>query len=206
MVRKVFIPVLVLCLSGCNSPRGPENKVSSAAGTAPDTLSDQFQFHYTIDDQTSSIDSADIDVHYSWSDSTLMIDAGKSNGYRVNIIVQDIKHAPGHRGNGWRSNNTKLAGSDSLIDQPTVTFYKNDKGLSSWNNLNDGFHALPVKDDSSIYIYSFRRTGERDFIIKGRVKTHLFRNVYESSMKEFNKDHELSVEFVIPFEDYYLDL
>ena len=206
LFRPLLIVVVMLELVACNGKADTKKEVVIPTEAARDTLPDQSQFHYTIDDHRYAVDSADIDVHYSVSDSVLTIDAGKASGDRINITILDIKHTPAYRGNGWRSGNTKLAGSDSLIDQPTVTFSKNDNGLSSWNNLDDGFHNQPVRNDSSVHVYSLRRTGERTFVIKGHIRTRLLKNVYESRMVEFNRDHLLSGDFVINFEDYYLDL
>jgi len=195
-----------ILLTACHNNSENSKPATKQPEFKKDSLPDTPQFVFAIDDKSYTVDQADIVVHYSSSDSSLTIDAGKNDGDRLHITISDIKNTPGFRGNSWRSDNTKLAGSDSLIYQPTVIFYKNDGGLASWNNFSDGYHESQFKRDNSLYIYGLRQTGERNFIIKGRINTRLLKNVYESASKEFNKDHDVSAEFVIPFEDYWLKL
>jgi hypothetical protein len=212
MKKSIFILSAIAALTGCgnnsgkNKQPGGDTGINNPEQVKKDTLPDAAYFEYKVDGNTYTIDSTDIGINYTDSDSTLTIAAGKRDGDRLNITIPDVKHTPGYRGNAWRSDNTKLAGSDSLIYQPTVTLYKNDGSLASWNNLSDGYHAPDPKDDNSIYIYAFRQTGTRNFIIKGWVTTKVLKNVYESGSKEFNKDHTVTADFVIPFEDYWLKL
>ena len=206
MVKITWVVSAILLSGACHN--NPENKKPAVQFTesVKDTLPDLPQFVFMVDDKKYSVAGTDIEVHYSDSDSTLSIDAGKKDGDRLSITIADVKHTPGYRGNAWRSDNTKLAGSDSLVYQPTVTFYKNNGRLASWNNFSDGYHEQEIKDDNSLYIFGLRKTGGRNFIIKGRINTRVLKNVYESGSKDFNKDHDVSGEFVIIFEDYWLKL
>lgn len=186
---------------------GPSGESGAAKNIdISDTLPDAQQFSLMVDDKTYSVGSADISVHFSETDSTLSIVAGKDDTARLNIVVADAKHVPGYRGNAWRSNNTKLAGSDSLVWQPTVELYKKADVLVSWNNLSDGQHESKPADDQSVYIYSLRQTGNHIFRIKGRISTRLLKNVYAASAKDWNTDHTVNAAFVIDFEDYWLKL
>jgi hypothetical protein len=206
MKKITLIFSAILLLDACHNNPGSKNPDVQFTETVKDTLPDLPQFVFTVDDKQYSVAGTDIDVHYTESDSTLTIDAGEKDGDRLHITIPDVKHTPGYRGNAWRSDNTKRAGSDSLVYQPTVTFYKNEGSLASWNNFSDGYHEQEVKEDHSLYIYGLRQTGGRNFIIKGRVNTRLLKNVFESGSKDFNKDHLVSGEFVIQFEDYWLKL
>jgi hypothetical protein len=206
---KHFAPFVIAIISffiACNDHPGDKAPVNIPSNIEKDSLPDSARFVFNIDDTKYSVAAAAIDVHYSASDSGLSIDAGTKDGERLNIIIADIKHTPGFRGNAWRSNNTRLAGSDSLVYQPTVSFYRNKNGTASWNNFNDGRSGATPQNNNSLYIYGIRKTGERNFLIKGRINTRLLKNVYESADKEFNKDHKVAGEFVIMFEDYWLKL
>lgn len=126
----VLISTSLLSCGGADKKVKPESPGPSG-GNGPvkainisDTLPDAQQCSFTVDDKTYVISSADISVHFSNTDSTLSIAAGKDDTARLNIVIADAKHVPGYRGNAWRSNNTKLAGSDSLVWQPTVELYK----------------------------------------------------------------------------------
>lgn len=208
----VLISTSLLSCGGADKKVEPESPGPSG-GNGPDkainisdTLPDAQQCSFKVDDKTYVISSADISVHFSNTDSTLSIAAGKDDTARLNIVIADAKHVPGYRGNAWRSNNTKLAGSDSLVWQPTVELYKKADVLVSWNNLSDGQQEAKPADDQSLYIYSLRQTGNHSFLIKGRINTRLLKNVYAGTAKEFNTDHTVSAAFVIEFEDYWLKL
>jgi hypothetical protein len=171
-----------------------------------DTLPDTPRFEFTVDQTSYSVNNADISVHFSESDSTLSIAAGNDDTARLSIVIPDARHFPGFRGNAWRSDNTKLAGSDSLVWRPTIELYKKEAVLFSWNNLNDGYHEPKPVDDKSIYVYSLRQTGNHRFLIKGRIRTAVLKNVYAEASKDFNRDHTIEGSFVIAFDDYWLKL
>ena len=208
MKKCILIPAVFIGLAACNSTNKPGTGIPDATPEAAknDTLPDIPQFAFMVDENKYTPDSADVSVYYSGSDSSLVIDAGKADGDRLHIVIADVKKTPGYRGNAWRSNNTKLAGTDSPVYQSTVSYTRNNGGVASWNNLDDGQHAQPPKEDNSLYIYGLRKTAERNFIIKGRINTRVLKNVYESASKEFNKDHTITGVFVIRFEDYWLKL
>ena len=182
-------------------PRVIENKESDN-----DTLSDQPQFNFKVDDTVYKIDSAEIRVYYSSSDATIRIDAGADETGRLSIVIDSLGKLPGFRGNCWKGANIIQPGTDTVSSQPTVTFYKNLGIVSSWNNLDNGFNQTAPRQDGSLYIYGIQRMGERNFLIKGRIQTRVLKIKYESSAGEINRDHEISGSFVIPFEDYWLKL
>jgi hypothetical protein len=206
MKEILLIGTVLVSIMSCNNNAGGNKPDVKPAENINDTLPDDPQFSCMVGDTNYSFAAPDIDVHYSASDSALTIDAGPQNGERLHIVIADVKHTPGSRGNAWRSNTTKLAGTDSLVYEPTVTFIRNEGGFSSWNNLNDGYHTQQPGTESSLFIYGLRQTDKRNFMIKGRINTHLLKNVYASGHKEFNKDQTVTGQFVIQFEDYWLKL
>ena len=184
-----------------SDPRVIENKAFDK-----DTLPNKPQFKFTVDDTFYKIDSANINVYYSSSDATIRIDAGADETGRLSIVIDNLRNLPGFRGNGWKGANMIQPGADTVSSQPTVTFYKNLGIVSSWNNLDNGFNPTAPNQDGSLYIYEIQRMGERKFLIKGRIQTRVLKNKYESSAGEFNRDHDISGSFVVPFEDYWLKL
>ena len=205
--------VAIFVAGGCNNQsddkKSEKNDMTGKidSNIVTDTLPDTPQFTFTVDGEKYTVADSSVKVYYTSSDSTLTIQAATADSMRLDITIWDVRHTPGYRGNAWRSDNTKLAGSDSLVYRPTVGLYKgSNANLSSWQNLDDGFHPKPPQENKSLYIYPLRQTGERNFIIKGRINTQTFKNVYEKKSGTFNKDHKVEGKFVIQFEDYWLKL
>ena len=206
MMLTVALITQLLSIVSCNNfKESNQNKLeenTTSSSNTKDTLGNEPFCSLVINGKEYEVPSDSIVKSFGRLDSSFIITFKGISGGGVMLTIPNIFKCPCKIPTGYASIYNKIYGTEEYEVVPTVQLYNYGMPDISFRNLDDGFHKQKIAENAA-EIIALQKISEDSahkqvaYLMKGKIHTTVYKNVYHSNAGSINRDYKIEGSFVL---------
>ena len=206
---------ILITFTACNNSKEPQLQTDTNANTntipeKENIANDALPCTIAIDDKKFTIVADNISTAYEPEDSSITITFKGFNEGRLLLRIPNFFKAPCKIPTGYISNRTKKLWVNSAGVASTAELILYPTEATSFNNLNDGRNIKAIVPDAAEItavqkLKEYKSDNRIEYLVTGKIHTTMLKNVFHTDAGAQNKDYNVTGDFAIKANIYYLD-